>query len=396
MTPTPPADLARRFQARFGRSPALFARAPGRVNLLGGHVDYNEGWVLPAAIDRAAWVAATPRTDRTARIVALDLGAEVTFHLDGLGACIDAEGRPLPAWARYPAGVAWALERDGFDLVGMEAALASEVPIGAGLSSSAAVEVAFGLAWTALAGVRIGHMRLAQVCQRAENGYVGVPCGLMDQFASVHGRRDHALLFDCRTLDWEPIPLPADVRLVVADSGVPRTLAGSGYQERREACQEAVRLLSRRLPGIRALRDVSPEDLARHGDVLPVTLRRRAEHVVRECARVLEGAGRLKAGDLAGFGALMFESHASLRDLYEVSTPELDALVEIAAGLPGCLGARLTGAGFGGATVNLVRAEEAEAFVNGLTEAYRARTGREAAVWVCRAETGGSVHRPPN
>ncbi len=394
MTLTPPADLVRGFEARFGRPPALLARAPGRVNLLGGHVDYNEGWVLPAAIDRAAWVAAAPRQDRAARIAALDLQEHAAFRLDGLEARLDAEGRPLPAWAHYPAGVAWALERDGFELLGMDAVLASEVPLGAGLSSSAAVEVAFGLIWTALADVRIGHMRLAQVCQRAENEYVGVPCGLMDQFTSVHGRRDHALLFDCRTLDWEPIPLPGDVRLVVADSSVPRTLAGSGYRERRESCQEALRLLSRRLPGIRALRDVSPEDLARHGDLLPPTLRRRAEHVVRECARVLKGAQRLKAGDLAGFGALMLESHASLRDLYQVSTPELDALVEIAAGLPGCLGARLTGAGFGGATVNLVQAKETEAFVAGLTEAYRARTGREATVWVCRAEAGSSVLRP--
>jgi galactokinase len=273
----------------------------------------------------------------------------------------------------------------------MRAVLASEVPIGAGLSSSAAVEVAFAIAWQTLAAWHLEPMAIARLCQRAENDYVGVLCGLMDQFCSVHGVRDHALCFDTRTLEWEAVPLPAELVLVIADSGARRRLGGSAYNQRRTACEQAARLLSQRLPHVRALRDISPQQLQEHEQALPPSLRPFAEHVVRECERVQRGVGMLKEGDAASFGKLMFEGHASLRDLYGVSSPELDALVEIAAGIPGCLGARLTGAGFGGCTINLVEAAQAAAFRERLAVEYRQEMDRQVTVWVCRAENGASM-----
>jgi galactokinase len=228
------------------------------------------------------------------------------------------------------------------------------VPIGAGLSSSAAVEVAFAVLWRALGGWEMDAMRLAQACQQAEVEYVGLNCGLMDQFASAHGRAGQALFLDCRTLEWQPVPLPAETSIVVADTKVRRSLAQSEYNVRHAQCREAVRLLAERLPGIRALRDVTPEQFVRHGGVLPEVVRRRAQHIVEECDRVLKSVEWLRTGDAASFGQAMFEGHASLRDLYEVSCPELNAMVEAARPIEGCYGARLTGAGFGGCAVALV------------------------------------------
>jgi len=386
-------DLSSRFEKIFGTRPALLARGPGRVNLLGEHVDYNAGPVLPAAIDRAVSIAVAPGEAGLVQLHALDLGGQVSIHLESLEWKSDLQGRSLPRWALYPAGVAWALRRAGYPVGGLKAAFTSDVPIGAGLSSSAALEVAFAVAWQALAGWQGDRMRLAQLCQQAENEYVGVNCGLMDQFASAHGKEEHALYFDTRSLEWQALPLPPGTVLVVADSGVRRSLADSAYNERRAACEQAVSILNRYMPHVQTLRDVSPVEFAAYAEFLPGEVRRRAEHVVKEIARVESAAAALRTGKERSLGALMFAGHASLRDLYQVSTPELDALVAIARRLPGCLGARLTGAGFGGCTVNLVEESRAPDFIRGLAESYAQQIGRSAQVYLCRASRGASVEK---
>ena len=373
-------QVVQAFVERFGHPPAVVVRAPGRVNLLGGHTDYNEGYVLPAAVDRAAWVAAAPLDRPQVHVVALDLGEEARFPLP--------VPPPVGGWADYPRGVAWSLEREGLSLVGMEAVLTSEVPVGAGLSSSAAVEVAFAWTWRVLSGFDIDRTRLALLCQRAENEYVGVRCGVMDQMASVWGRADHALLLDCRTLEVEPVPLPEGVAIVVMDTGVRRELAASEYNRRRQECEEAVRILARHLPGIRALRDATPEEFERLQHYLPEVLRKRARHVVTDNARVLGAVEALRAGDLERMGWAMRRCHESLRDDYEVSSPELDRLAEAAWAFEGCYGARLTGAGFGGCVVALVDAGVVDPFRAHVSRAYEEAFGRPPTVYVCRAADG--------
>jgi galactokinase len=365
--------------------------APGRVNLLGEHVDYNDGAVLPAAIDRAIYLAADARPDRLVHVNSLDMGEEVTFSLDQLDAKEDIAGKTLPTWALYPAGVASVLQKHGFAVGGVEATFTSDIPIAAGLSSSAAIEVAFAVLWETMGGWHVERMELAQMAQEAENRYVGVNCGLMDQFASAHGVKGHALYFDTRDLNWQPVPLPRGSVIVIADSGVRRSLVTSAYNERRAACEEAVRLLQPVLRGIRALRDVTPHDLDQYGNLLPEDVLKRARHVVNECARVDEAVRFLRSGDAVAFGKLMYAGHASLRDLYEVSSPELDTLVDIASKLNGCWGARLTGAGFGGCTVNLVRESRVLDFVEDLKAGYKTATGRDAEVYLCRASQGVTV-----
>jgi galactokinase len=358
-------------------------------------VDYNDGFVLPVAIDRAVSIAAAPSGDDRVSLFAADLNESVTFRLDNLAAKVDAAGNQLPAWATYPAGVAWVLQQEGLAVKGIQAAFSSNVPIGAGLSSSAAVEVGFAVTWRLLGGWTADAMTVARLCQRAENKYVGVNCGLMDQFACACGVEDHALKLDTRSLDWQTVPLPPGCAVVVADSGVRRTLATSAYNERRAACEKAVELLQAYQPEIRSLRDISAVEFAAYAPYLPEDVARRAEHVVKEIARVDDAVVALKRGDAKLFGGLMFAGHASLRDLYEVSCPELDALVEIARGLPGCYGARLTGAGFGGCTVNLVDEKLVDAFVEGLKGGYAQKTGRQAQVYACKASAGAEAVASP-
>lgn len=394
----PQQKLETAFRRLASRSPEWLIRAPGRVNLIGEHVDYNDGWVLPIALELAVWLAAAPVPSPTVTIHALDLDNIVSFPLDELESKKDVAGLPLPTWAQYPAGVAWELRDIGLPVTGLETVFTSTVPIGAGLASSAAIEVAFALAWQAIGGWDLEPMAMAKLCQRAENAYVGVQCGLMDQFACLHGRAGHALLLDCRTLDWETMPLPHDYRLVITDSAVRRSLENSAYNDRRASCDEAVEILALRLPAVHALRDVSVADLERHASVLPTVTRMRAEHVVKECARVRLAARCLKHGDLSELGALLHQGHASLRDLYEVSTPELDILVEIAGDLPGCLGSRLSGAGFGGCTVSLVHEANAREFATTLKVEYLRRTGLQATCWICRGDRGAYAVKwePPN
>jgi len=382
--------LAGAFESRFGRPPVAVSEAPGRVNLIGEHVDYNEGHVLPIAIDRSIMVAFAPRPDGQVRLYSLDFDQESAFHVER------SEKDPEAPWSDYVRGVAWALREAGHRIAGLDAALQGDVPVGAGLSSSAALEVAALGAFDAASGLRIDRRDMALLGQRAENDFVGVACGIMDQMAAALARAGHALLIDCRSLEHEDVPLPLEgLRLVVADSGVRRALLDSQYNLRRQECQQAAELLAAVITDrpITALRDVTPDDLARHGGKLPPNLLKRARHVVEEERRVLGAVEALRRGDLEAFGEMLNASHRSLRDDYEVSCPELDLLVELAQALPGVLGARLTGAGFGGCTVNLVRAEALEAFQEGVMVRYSSQTGRDGRMYVCRAADGLRLHR---
>ena len=379
------------FRQRFRAEPDFIARSPGRVNLLGEHVDYNDGFVLPAAIDRATYIAFRKSGTPVSTILALDLGEETSLGSPTIADKKTSTSAPIPDWGLYPAGVMWSLKNEGHETPAIEAVFASNVPRGAGLSSSASVEMAFGVAWEKLGGWTIPPMQMALLGQRAENKYVGVNCGIMDQFASACGVRDQLLLLDCRSLEWKTLKLPADVSIVIANTTVRRSLTSSAYNDRRAACEEAVRILVGVLPGIKALRDVSLEGFNQYAHLLPVVVDKRARHIVEEIARTVSAVDLLEAGDVTHFGELMDKCHISLRDLYEVSCPELDIMVEIAQSLPGCYGARLTGAGFGGCTVNLVAQEAVEKFTRNLTQKYEQRTGLHPEIYICHAADGASV-----
>ncbi len=386
--------IIRIFRRDFGSAPDHIARAPGRVNLLGEHVDYNDGFVLPVAIDRATYLAFSPSGSDQSTVVATDFNEEkVSFDLNSLAPKTTVDGTSLPSWAKYPAGVAWALSEKGLAVKGIDAVLASEVPREAGLSSSASVELAFAVAWMALGGWKVKPMELALMCQRAENQYVGVNCGIMDQFASACGEKDRVLLLDCRTLEHRTLPLPSDTVIIVADTSVRRSLADSEYNNRRAACEEAVRILKQDLPNIKALRDVSAMEFEHLSAKLPPTVEKRARHVVEEIERAKRAVKFLENDDAVAFGQLMNECHVSLRDLYEVSCPELDVMVRAAQSLDGCYGARLTGAGFGGCTVNLVASDKADMFTKDLSAIYESATELRAKVYVCAASTGAGLIR---
>jgi len=385
--------VTRTFQQRFGKDPTYLALAPGRVNLLGEHVDFNDGFVLPAAIDRATYIAFSLADSDRSTLVAVDFAEESAFTPASIPAKNNANGSPLVEWARYPAGVAWALLEANLTAPAMDAVLASDVPRGAGLSSSASVEMAFAVAWSELGGWTLPPMQRALLGQKAENKYVGVNCGIMDQFASACGVSDKLLLLDCRSLEWELLPIPEDVAIVIADTSVRHNLTTSGYNDRRKACEEAVKILSQYLPGIQALRDVSVDNFNRLCDQLPVLIEKRARHVVEEVERTRRAIPLLKQGNIREFGQIMKQCHASLRDLYEVSIPELNVMVEIAESLSGCYGARLTGAGFGGCTVNLVEKSAAESFSAQLASRYQARTGLKPEIYICHASDGARMIR---
>jgi galactokinase len=365
--------------------------SPGRVNLLGEHVDKNEGKVLPAAIDRAINLTAETREDSILKIKALDLGESVEIDLSKLDAKLDAAGMPLRSWAHYPAGVAWSLQSGGFETKGATIEFNSNIPMGAGLSSSAAVEVAFAVLWQAMSGWSMDRLTLAQYCQKAEVEYAGVNCGLMDQFACANGVEGHAVLLDTRSLEFKSVPLPKDTAIVIADSSIRRSLQTSAYNDRVADCQTAVAAAQKRNPAVHSLRDVSVAEMEILKAQLTEGVYRHARHVVGEIERVDQAIRCLENGDSTTFGKIMFDTHASLRDLYEVSCPELDTLVDLASGFSGCIGARLTGAGFGGCTVNLVERSKAEAFVQYLTDGYLQKTGLKAAVFITHASRGAYV-----
>jgi galactokinase len=378
-----PGRAERAFREAFGRQPRLF-RAPGRVNLIGEHTDYNEGFVLPIALDRDTVAAAALRDDRRLRARSADGGEPGEIDLD-------APAAPRRGtWLDYVEGVARVLEERFGRLPGADLLVAGDVPVGAGLSSSAALEIAVGTALAGLAGWTLDPRSLALAGQAAEHRFVGTRCGIMDQLASVLGRAGHALFIDCRSLETRAIPVhPERASVLVFDSGVRHEHSSGEYNVRRAQCEEAVARLSRLRPGLRSLRDVGVDELQGDGPtMLPEPLRRRARHVVTEIARTEEAAGALSRGDLAAFGRLMYASHASLRDDYEVSVPQLDALVDAAGRAPGVLGARMTGGGFGGCAIALVERNRAADAGAAMAASFGARFGRPPAWFVTTASDG--------
>jgi galactokinase len=376
-------DLTQHFEKLFGDHPRTF-RAPGRVNLIGEHTDYNDGFVMPAAVGFSAYVAIAARPDRKLVIRSEEFPGDFEFDLDHLPA------QRTGAWCDYVLGVASVLQKSGLKFHGANLLVHGEVPIGAGLSSSAAVEVASALALISLSPKQLPLPEIAQLCRQAENSFVGARVGIMDQFVSCMGKAGHALLLDCRSLDFQFVPIPAGIRLVVCNTMVRHDLATGAYNTRREECEEGVRYFAKWDPAIRALRDVSVELLDQHAQDIPVTIGKRCAHVVHENQRTLDAARALTEGDLTRVGKLMRQSHESLRDLYQVSCIELDVMVEAAQDLPGFCGGRMTGGGFGGCTVNLVREENAEDFARRIAERYLQKTGITAQVYLCTAEDGAA------
>ena len=371
--------VTRQFKALFGEAPAFLIRAPGRVNLIGEHTDYNDGFVLPMAINRAVWIALRPRADRQVVLHSLDFDDATTIDLDSL--VYDNAG-----WREYVKGVAYVLGQQGFELSGWEGVLAGDVPIGAGLSSSAAVEMATARAFAATGRLPWNPAEMARVGQRAENEWVGMNCGIMDQMISAAGERDHALLIDCRTLETQAVPLPPGTVVVVLDTATRRGLVDSAYNERRAQCEAAARFFA-----VPALRDVDMAAFAARADELDPLARRRARHVISENERTLAAAEAMRRGDAGAMGQLMNASHVSMRDDFEISRAEMDVMVDLAQAQPSCFGARMTGGGFGGAAVALVRAATADAFTAGVLAAYRHATGLEPQAIVATATDGAAV-----
>jgi galactokinase len=366
------------FYERFGREPRVFS-APGRVNLIGEHTDYNDGFVLPMAIDRRTFVAAAVRDDRLVRCASTEFTGLIEFELS-------PDLRPESDWANHVRGVAACLLRDEFDLRGADILIASEVPIGAGLSSSAALEVATGYALLRISDQPVDPVDLALTAQRAEQEFAGTQCGIMDQYIACLGIENHALLIDCRSLEYRAVPIDSDnARIVVCNSMVKHDLATGEYNRRRAECEEGVRRLSAYLPDIQALRDVEVEEFDHYADTLPEIIRRRCNHVITENARTLTAVEALKNNDLIEFGKMMYASHESLRQDYEVSSRELDMLVSIALQCKGVFGARMTGGGFGGCTVNLVESDYVEQFISTVAHQYEKQTTFTPDCYVCRA-----------
>jgi galactokinase len=375
-----------RFAERFGDDPApTVAVAPGRVNLIGEHTDYNDGFVLPMAIGRAAVVVFRPRDDRTLRGHSVAFDETKSLELDELTAPGGDD------WLSYVAGVAWAFESAGIATRGLDVVVDGDVPIGAGLSSSAALEMATARALAHAGGIDWDPVAMAKLGQKAENEYVGMNCGIMDQFASSVCRDGHALLLDCRSLETRPVPVPAGAAVVVMDTGARRSLSGSAYNDRRAACERVVAHLATLDPKVRALRDATPQLLERGSKALDATDLRRARHVVPECLRPAKMAEALRRGNLPVAGQLMNDSHYSLRDLYEVSCEELDLITEIAREQPACFGARMTGAGFGGCAVALVRADHTRPFCERVLSAYAERVSLPAELFSCRPVAGARI-----
>jgi galactokinase len=384
-----PADLRAKLaeiepRAAQNKSMVRIVRAPGRVNLIGEHTDYNEGFVMPAAIGLETWIAYLPAADGRVELTLADSGEQAGFDLDGIG---PRRG----SWIDYAAGVAWSLAEAGMATHGLRGLVATTLPIGAGLSSSAAFELACAWALAGDAPPELDVITLARACQRAENEYVGVASGLMDQFASAVGGAGGALILDCRSLDYRRVALPSDCALVVCHTGSDRRLERSAYNQRRTECELAVQLIAQRFAAVHSLRDVDRGMLAATWEQLDPTAARRAEHVVRENERVLATERALDEEDLDSVGRLWAESHASLRDLYEVSSAELDALVEIAAATPGVVAARLTGAGFGGCTVTLVQRAAVGGLRTAITREYPRRTGRTPTIWEVEPASGAGT-----
>jgi galactokinase len=376
-----PAVFRSKHLARFQAAPAVFA-APGRVNLIGEHTDYAEGFVMPAAIDFATLAGISPRSDGKIVVYSENYGEERSF-----------ETAPLPAraskhWSDYPLGVVSILAGEGHRIPGFSLSLWGDIPLGSGLSSSAAVEVATALAVLSLIGASYPGPVLARLCQRAENEFVGASCGIMDQFISANGQEDHALLLDCRDLSFRLAPIPAHVALVIANTMVKHSVAGGDYTTRRAEVEAACAIIARHRPEVRFLRDATIDDLEKWGSEMTPNSLKRARHVVTENLRTQAAAEALAANDLAELGRLMAEAHQSYSQDFEGSCAEADAMVELAQQLPGIIGARLTGGGFGGCTINLVEQSQAKPFAAELGRRYAARFGIEPQIHICHSSGG--------
>jgi galactokinase len=372
-------EIVQHFVNRFGRQPQIVVRAPGRVNLIGEHTDYNDGFVLPLAIDRAVWIALQPRSDRRVAVHSADYDEMKEFSLDGMKH--EKEG-----WLEYLKGTAWSLADAGFQLSGWEGVLSGDVPLGAGLSSSAALEMATARAFAAVGNLPWDAAKMAKLGQRAENKWVGVNCGIMDQLISAAGKENHALLIDCRSLECSPVPFPPGTAVVVLDTSTRRGLVDSAYNERRSRCEESAKFFK-----VKALRDVSVEQFQGMAENLDPTARRRAMHVITENDRTERAAEAMRRGDAVMLGKLMNESHESLDRDFEVSSPDLNAMVENARRHPTCFGARMTGAGFGGCAVALIDAKQADDFVRQTSAGYEKQTHHVPTVYVCQATKGADV-----
>jgi galactokinase len=380
-----PEQACAAFATAFGQLAQGVAVAPGRVNLIGEHTDYNDGFVLPMAVERGVAAAFGPRGDRTLRAYAAAFNETREASIDAL------TPRTVDGWMAYVGGVVWALRESGAPVRGLDLGVTSDLPIGAGLSSSAAIETAVARAMSAVAGAPWRAPEMARAGQCAENEFVGVASGIMDQFASAASVKGHALLLDCRSLETRLVPISPSAAIVVMDTGVRRSLRSSEYNERQSACEQAVKIIRTIAPGVRALRDVDTPLLERARASMPALVYRRAKHVVAEIPRPLAMAHALEGGDLRTAGQLMNDSHASLRDLYEVSSPELDVMTAEARSHRGCFGARLTGAGFGGCAVALVAADDVDDFMAHVRRGYKNRTGRDANTFASRPAEGAHL-----
>jgi galactokinase len=382
--------VASEFQKRFAGAATIFVRAPGRVNLIGEHTDYNQGFVLPAAIDRSIFIAARPRSDKEVRLYSINYNEDDRVSLAGIG-------KSNRQWCNYYRAVLSTMSNDGYELTGFDAVVDGDLPQGAGLSSSAAYELAVAALINSISSFDLDRKSLALLCQRAENTFIGVNCGIMDQFASALAKAEAALLIDCRTLATKAVPLPLakhGAALVITNTGVTRGLVESEYNTRREQCEESTKrlgkLLGRKLD---SLRDVTVPELEQCQSRMPEEVSRRCRHVVKENERVLEAVNALQKTDLARLGALMNESHASLRDDYEVSCSELDYLVDLTQKHPGTYGTRMTGAGFGGCTVTIMEEAALDDYRSSIVPKYERETGRKAEIYLCKAVAGVCVQK---
>ncbi|MFH2102835.1 MAG: galactokinase [Chloroflexota bacterium] len=372
----PPSKLIYFYQRRFCDGPHWTVRAPGRVNLIGEHTDYNDGLVLPMAIDHTAWIALRARADRQVILHSIDFDQTIEFHLDR----INREGI---GWGEYIKGVAWAIQDAGFHLNGWEGVLTGDIPRGAGLSSSAAVELATAHAFTAVSDLALDPVKLALLCQKAENRWIGVNCGIMDQMASAAAKEGHALFIDCQSLEHKHILLPKGVSVAILDTSTRRGLVDSEYNRRRDQCETAARLF-----GVTTLRDVDPDTFHTGSSRLDEVTYRRARHVISENIRVLEAIDALEANNTDNLGKLLNASHTSLRDDFEVSNEALDTIVDIARAEPGCFGARMTGAGFGGCAIALISQECRKAFSDAVSVKYLRATGLTPMIYITQAASG--------
>ena len=366
------------FQKRFNQSPSFIVRAPGRVNLIGEHTDYNDGFVLPMAIDRAIWIALRPRTDRRILLHSLDFEQPADFSLDDF--------THKKGWTEYVRGIAWVLQEEGATISGWEGVLAGDVPLGAGLSSSAALEISLLKAFWAVSDFKWDGAPMAELACKADHDWVGIQSGIMDQMISALGKKDHALLIDCRSLDFDFLPLPEEVAVVILDTATRRGLVDSAYNERVTQCQKASDFF-----GVSALRDVSLSLFEKQANQLDPLIRRRTRHVITENDRTLQAAAAMKSGDATKLGQLMNASHRSLRDDYEVSSKELNMMVEIANSQTGCFGARMTGAGFGGCAVALVKKSLADTFADKVAVMYQEKSGVQPSIYICTPSNGAEL-----